>query len=84
MIVGAAAHDSEAVFLKSFSQNFRVLDNLRGVSFEFGLQRLAERDSLSRNDVHERAALNAGENRFVELFAELRVLAQNQAAARTS
>ena len=50
-------------------QHLRVGDHLRRVLLEGGLQRLAERDRLRRDDVHQRPALHAGEHGRVDLLA---------------
>ena len=43
-------------------------DDLLLVSLERGLQRLVETDRLGRDDVHERAALDAGEHLRIDLL----------------
>ena len=54
------------------------------VGFELGLERLAERDRLAGDDVHERAALRTGEHRGVDLLEELLGVRQDEAAARAA
>ena len=54
------------------------------VGLEVGLQRLAERDRLGGDDVHQRAALQAGEDRRVDLLRDGLVVGQDHAAARAA
>ena len=55
-----------------------------GVDAELGAQRLAERDRLGGDDVHQRAALQTGEHGRVELLAQVEVVAQDHPAARAT
>src|SRR5690606_21806422 len=61
-----------------------VFDDLLLVLFESGLQCLVEADRLGRDDMHERAALNAGENHGVDLFRKILVIGENETAAGTA
>ena len=83
MVVRGAGDDAEAVFLHAFAERLGVADDLLLVGLEFGPERLAERDRLGRDDVHERAALHAGKHLRVDFLGEL-FLAENQAAARAA
>ena len=84
MVVRAARDDAEAILLQRLSERLGVLDGLRCVLLELRAQCLAERDGLRRDDVHERAALDAREDGLVELLAELCILAEDHAAARAA
>ena len=50
---------------------------------ELGLQRFAEGDRLGGDDVHQRAALHAGEDGRVDLLLPV-LLAQDETAARAA
>ncbi len=73
--------DAEAVFLHALAECPGVAQDLLLVGLEIGPQRLAEGDGLGRDDVHERAALHAGENLGVDFLGVL-FLAEDDAAAR--
>lgn len=80
MVVGAAGHEAEAPVGKSLGQSLGVLDHLSLIFLEFIGESFPESDGLGRDDVHEGATLDAGENGFVELLAELGVTAHDKAA----
>ena len=61
-----------------------VVDDVLGVDLEVGAQRLAEGHGLGGDDVHQRAALDAGEDRRVDLLGDVLVVGQDHAAARTA
>ena len=84
MRVGAAGDDVEAADFKRLGQRLGVFDDVLGVSAERRPQRLAEGDRLGGDDVHQRAALHAGEHRRVDLLRELLVVGQDHAAARAA
>ena len=65
-------------------QRLGVVDHALGVELELGLERLAEGDRLGGDDMHQRAALQAGEDRRVDLLADLFVVRQDHAAARAA
>ncbi len=83
MVVRRAGDDAEAVLLHALAERLGVAHDLLLVGLEFGPQRLAERDRLGRDDVHERAALHAGKHLRVD-FLRVLFLAENQAAARAA
>ena len=68
---------------QGFCEHLGVRDDLRSVVAEVRAQSLSERDRLSRHDVHERPALLAGEDRFVDGCRQI-LIADNQARARTA
>ena len=84
MIIRAARDDTEALRLQFRRQCFCVLDDLRGILLKLRLERFAQRHCLRRDHMHQRSALDTGEDGFIELLAELETLAQDHASARTS
>ena len=84
MVIGAAGNNLEAVRTQRFRQRLGVLDDVLGVDLEIRLQRFLEGHRLRRDDVHQRAALQAGEDRRIQLLGDRLVVAQDQAAARTT
>ena len=83
VVVGAAGHDPVAARLHRGAEGARVLDDLGGVGLELGLEALAETHGLGGDDVHERAALGARENRGVDHLG-VGGAAEDQAAARAA
>ena len=63
MVIGAAGDDFEAVFLKRGGERLGVFGHGAGIGLEFWLERLGEGDCLGGDDVHQGAALQAGEDR---------------------
>ena len=68
---------------RALGQRGRVGDDLRGVLAELRLRRLGEGHRLGGDDVLERAALEPGEHRAVDLLGQVRA-AQDGAAARAA
>ncbi len=66
MVVGAARDEPQALVGHRLPHRVRVDDDLLDVGLEFGLHRLSEGDRLGSDDVLERAALQAGEDRLVQ------------------
>ena len=60
-----------------------VFHDLGGVGFELRLERLAEANGFCRDNVHERATLDAGEDLGVDFFREL-FFAEDDATARAA
>jgi hypothetical protein len=54
------------------------------IGAEAGTQGLAQRNRLGGNGVHERPALQAGENRRIDLLGDFRIVHQDHAAARAT
>ena len=71
VIVGAAGHEAEARVREARREARGVGDDLLLIRLECRRECLSEADRLSRDDVHERAALHAGEHRAVDVFCEL-------------
>ena len=84
MVVRAAGNQIEALILEGCRQCLCVVNDALLVSLELRLECLAEADSLRRDDVLERTALGAREDRLVELLGKLLVVGEDNAAARTA
>ena len=56
-------------------------DDVLGVELERRAQRLAEGNGLGGDHMHQRAALQAGKDRRVDLLRELLVVGENEAAS---
>ena len=89
MVVGAARHDPEALAGERLRERPGVAHDLGRVVAERRLGGLTERDRLRRDDVHERAALEPGEDRLVDrgrvlLAAHDRTAARDRAASCAS
>ena len=70
MVVGAAGDQPQPLALQRRRQRRRILDDLPLVGLEFLRHRLAQRHRLGGDDVHERAALSAGEDGLVDGFRQ--------------
>ena len=83
MRVGAAGDEPHAGALQFLAHRASVDQDLLLVRFERRLERFAEGDGLGGDRVHERAALDAGEDALIE---RLRVLGfrEDQTAARAA
>ncbi len=84
MVVGAAGNDIKTAFNQGFGQRLGVLHDLCGIVLELGLQRFTEGNSLGGDDVHQRAALQAGEDGGVELLRQILVVGEDHAATRAA
>ena len=73
VIVCAARNDAETFSRQRRRQSSGVVHDLGRVLGEVGLRSLVEGDRLGRDDVLERAALQAGEHGFVDRLAKARV-----------
>ena len=71
VVVGAARDQAEALLGQRGGQRLRVVDHLLLIRLERGLKRLLEGDRLGGDDVHQRAALRAGEDGLVDLGGQL-------------
>ena len=65
-----------------FRQRLGVLDHVPGIDLEVRPQRFGERHRLGRDHMHQGTALQAREDRRVQLLGERFVVAEDQAAAR--
>ena len=84
MGVRASGDEIQPARQQRFRQGLRIGHDLRGVGFEFRLKRLPERDRLRGDHVHERASLDAGENRGVDLFCDVGIVRKNKASSRAA
>ncbi len=84
MIVRAARDDIEPILHQRRRQRAGIGDDLPRIGLELGLQCFLERHGLGRDDVHQRAALQAGEHGRVDLLGHLLVIGEDHAAARTA
>ena len=83
MVVRAAGDKAHTALLQRLGEHGGIFDHLLLIGAEGRLQRLTEADRLAGDDVHERAALRAGENGAVDLFGKL-VAAENDRTARAA
>ena len=84
MGVGAAGDERDAALDQGLAERLGVVDHALGVELEIRLERLAEGDGLGGDDMHQRAALETGEQRRVDLLADLFVIGQHHAGARAA
>ena len=84
VVVGAARDDVEAEALQLLGERAGVLHDVLRVDLEVGAKRLAEGDRLRGDHMHQRPALQAGEDRGVDLLRHLLVVGEDQAAARAA
>ena len=71
MVVGSAGDDAEAFGGERFGEHLGVGDDLVGVGGEVGIEGFFKGYGLGRDDVHERAALLAGEDGAVDVGGEI-------------
>ena len=84
MVVRAAGDQIDALAPTSASASALRFPPPARISLEIlRLQRFAERHRLGRDDVHQRSALDAGEDGLVDLLGAL-FLAQDHAAPRAA
>src|SRR6266852_1376138 len=81
VVVGAAAHQPKPTLRQPSRQCLGVHDHLFRVHLEVGLERLAEAHGFGRDRVHQRAALDAWEDRRVDRLL-MRGVAQDDRAPR--
>jgi hypothetical protein len=81
VVVCAAAGDAVAVLGESGCDGLGVFDDLLLVVYKAGLQGFKEADGFGGYDVHEGAALYAGEDLRVDLFDELFAVGEDDAAS---
>ena len=84
MAVGTVGDDVDTACLEGTSENPGIFQNLFDIGFELGLERFTERNRLGRDDVHQRAALQAGEYGRIDLLAEIGVIGQDHTTAWTT
>ncbi len=84
VVVGAAGDDVEAVGAQRFRKRLSVFDDVLRVDLEVRPQRFRERHRLGGDHMHQRPALQAREDRRIQLLGDDLVVGQDQAAARTA
>ena len=84
MIVRAVGEQVVAAAHQRFSQCLGIGDDLFGVGFELRLERFAEGDRLGGDNVHQRPALRAGEDRFIDRLGQFLIVGEDQSAARSA
>ena len=84
MRVGAARDEREAVLHHDLAESAGIVHHVLDVDLVVGAQRLAECHGLCGDDVHQRPALDAGEDCRVDLLGDLLVVGQDHAAARAA
>src|SRR5712691_2513454 len=83
MALGAPGHDAQPAGSERLRHLARIGDHLLLIGLELGFQRLLERHRLGGDDVHQRAALQAGEDGGIDrLF--MFGLHQDEPAARAA
>ena len=82
MIIGAPTDQPVAIAFHSFGQSAAVSDHLLLVGFKAGLRCFLETDRLGGNHVHERPALDTGENLRIDLLGVF-FRTEDQASARS-
>ena len=80
VVVRAAGYQVRPTLHDGLGQHGGVFHDLLLISLELGLEGLAQRHRLGGNDVLQRTALGAGEDGGVELFGDVRVVAQQHPA----
>ena len=80
MVVGAAGHQLHSPLHKAVRQGGGIFHHLLLVGLELRLERLPQGHRLGGDDMHQRAALGAGENGGVELLGKVFVVGQQHAA----
>ena len=71
VVFGAAGDDARPRAFSTSPSACAFCDDLVAVGLELGLQRLAERHRLAGDHVHQRAALQAGEDGAVDLLRDV-------------
>jgi hypothetical protein len=84
VVVRSAGNQVEPGGQQGPGQGLGVGDHLDLIGLELGAQGLAEGHGLGGDDVHQRAALHAGEDLGVQLLAQVGVVGQDHAAARAA
>ena len=70
MVVGTARDQFHSSASQAVSEGVGIADDLGLIFFEGGLECFAKADCLTGDDMHQRAALGAGEDRLVDCLGE--------------
>ena len=84
MRVSAACDDVQTTLDQLIGKRLGVFDNLFLISFELRAQRLAECHSLTRDDMHQRTTLDAGEDGRVTFLGNRFVVGDDETTAWTA
>ena len=84
VVVGPAGDEPQPARLHAAPERLCVGKDGVGVGGKVRGERLAKGDGLAGDDVLERAALAAGEDRGVEPLGKVRIVCQDEAAARSA
>ena len=84
MRLGTATDDTQTALDQRLGQRIGIFQHLLLIRFEGRLQRLMESHRLGCDHMHQRATLQAGENRAVDFLGNLFIIHQNDAAARSA
>ena len=84
VVIGPTGHESQAACRHPLAKCRSVLDHVVDIRLELGAQGLAKGHRLTRNHMHERTALRAGEHRLVNGAGKLVVVGEDKAAARAA
>ena len=82
MRVRPACDDIQPALHQLRRQRLRVLHHLRGIGPELRPQRLAKGHGLRGDHMHQRATLDTGEDRRIDLLRKLLIIGQDHPAAR--
>ncbi|MOA49445.1 hypothetical protein D3C78_1723270 [compost metagenome] len=84
MVVRAARNQVDAACHQHVAKRFRIDQDAVDVALEVRLQGLAEGHRLGRHHMHQRATLQPGEHRGIDLPGNGAVVGQDEAASRTT
>ena len=85
MIIRAAGHDFNFSFHKAAAERLSIVDNTLLIGFKFLRKRLLKAYRLCRDDMHQRAALGAGEDCLVKIkFIRRFLICKYQSASGAS
>ena len=67
MVVRTAGYNVNSSGQKTFAESLSIVDDILCINLEFGRKSFFEAYCLSCNDMHERSALNSGEDCLIEI-----------------
>ena len=84
MRIRPAGDHGIAAFNHSRRHSLAIINDALRIGLKFWLECITECDGFTRDDVHERSALHARENRRVKLTRQLLIIGQNHTTARAA
>ena len=84
MGVGSTRDNIETVPSEAICQYTRIVENRLGIGGKFRPECLAKRHCFGGDDMRERAALQAREDRRIDLLCQALVVGQDQTTARAA